>query len=392
MARQFFDIFAPYKAMKVLFHTYWYPYKGSIDGVFVKEHAESCKMAGNAVIVQAIKIFKGKSLFNAKAEYEEINGVPTYYLVIESVLWKWIYITIPLLYLLAKWHYTKHIAPGFNPQIVVSNVINPAGVTGHWLSKKIKAKHIIIEHWTRIDKFMRHNLFASIAKRAYANADSVISVSNYLKQITVHYGANLAKADIIPNVIDAHRFYYKQKIANDKLVFCCVTNLKYPKDPFLIISALDVIAKKNDKAIVLNIVGDGDYRTKIEALKPTLNYELNLLGYLPKDKVAAVFHNADYFLHASYLETFSLVVAEAICCGTPVVASNIPPLDDLVNNQTGILSANTVEEWMASIEMAIGSNYNMEEASALYRKKFSKQGVGGLFSSLFNKVTSSNTH
>jgi glycosyltransferase involved in cell wall biosynthesis len=378
--------------MNILFHTYWYPYKGSIDGVFVKEHAEACRVAGNSVSVQAIKVLKGKGLLCITTEYEIVNDIPTYYLVIQSVFWKWIYINIPLLYLFTIWHYNKYIAKKFTPQIIVSNVINPAGITGHWLARKLKAKHVIVEHWTRIAKFMGKNLFASAARKAYANADAVVSVSNYLKGITINYGANADMAAIIPNVIDADRFYYKPKEVSDKLTFCCVTNLKYPKDPFLVISALDTIAKNSSKSIVLNIVGDGEYRARIEALKPTLNFELNLLGYLPKTEVASVFHTADYFLHASYLETFSLVVAEAICCGTPVVASDIPPLDDLVTPQTGILSKNTAEVWTAAIEKAIATHYDMEQPSNLYRQKYSKQGVGGMFNNLFTKLTSSKTH
>lgn len=377
--------------MNILFHTYWYPYKGSIDGVFVKEHAESCRVAGNNVAVQAIKVLKGNGLLSVSAEYEEINDIPTHYLVIQSVFWKWVYINIPLLYIYTKWHYAKYVAPKFTPMIVVSNVINPAGITGHWLAKNINAQHIIIEHWTRIAKFMGKNLFASAARKAYANADAVVSVSNYLKQITIKYGSLPAKAHIIPNVIDSDRFFYKPKIQSDKLVFCCVTNLKFPKDPFLVIAALDIIAKKTAKPIVLNIVGDGEYRARIKALKPTLSFELNLLGYLPKDQVAGVFHASDYFLHASFLETFSLVVAEAICCGTPVVASNIPPLDDLVIAETGILSENTIDAWTASIEIAMAHQYNMETASILYRKKYSKEGVGAMFNNLFVNLTSSKT-
>jgi glycosyltransferase involved in cell wall biosynthesis len=160
----------------------------------------------------------------------------------------------------------------------------------------------------------------------------------------------------------------------------------------LVIAALDIIAKKTAKPIILNIVGDGEYRARIEALKPTLNFELNLLGYLPKTDVASVFHRADYFLHASYLETFSLVVAEAICCGTPVVASDIPPLDDLVTLQTGILSENTAEAWTTAIEKAIATHYEMEQPSTTYRQKYSKQGVGAMFNNLFVNLTSSKTH
>lgn len=372
--------------MDILFHTFWYPYKGSIDGVFIKEHAESCQVAGCNVAIQAIKVLPGKSLLSIKAEYLVENNIPVYYLVIHSVFWKFIYVLIPLLTYITKRHYKKHIAQHHNPAIVVSNVINPAGITGNALAKSIGAKHVIIEHWTRIANFMAKNIFAAQAKQAYSNANAVVSVSGYLKNITIQYGVNPNKAFVIPNVIDADNFIYQPKAESNKLVFCCITNLKYPKNPFLVIDALQKIALTVDKKIVLNIVGDGEYRGKIEQLIPTLNFELNLLGYMPKNKVATVLHGANYFLHASYLETFSLVVAEAVCTGTPVVASNIQPLDDLVTPQTGILAENTVEGWVDAINKVIATHYNMEQQSNAYRSKFSKQGVGNKFIELFNTL------
>lgn len=373
--------------MNVLFHTYWYPYNGSVDGVFIKEHAKSSKTAGVNIAVQAIKVLPAKTFYSASAEFiTDENGVPTYYLVIKSRFWKWIYIAIPLLYLLAKRHYKQHIAPAFLPDVLVANVINPAGITGYWLAKKLKCRFIIIEHWTRIPKFIRVNLFASTAKKAYRSAEVVITVSGFLKDMVISYGAKPERVKIIPNTVDNTVFYYGGKQPSETLNFLFIAGLRYPKDPFIIIKALNRIAPNSAKPIVLNIIGDGPYRAQLEALATTSNFTINLLGMLPKAEVGNQLRKADFLLHASYLETFSLVVAEAICCGTPVCASNIPPLDDLVNDENGILANNTEEEWVSGIEKLLSRPYNLQAISKSYCKKFSTPEVGRQLKQAFDNA------
>jgi glycosyltransferase involved in cell wall biosynthesis len=70
------------------------------------------------------------------------------------------------------------------------------------------------------------------------------------------------------------------------------------------------------------------------------------VGKLSFAEAACEMQNASYFLHASNYETFSLVCAEALSCGTPVVASAVGGVPEYLNDKNGILvSDNTVESW-----------------------------------------------
>src|SRR6185312_7913900 len=67
-----------------------------------------------------------------------------------------------------------------------------------------------------------------------------------------------------------------------------------------------------------------------------LGERLRLLGY--REDVAAVLAAADVFVLPSYFEGLPMSVIEAMLCGLPVVASDIPgPREQVVNEVTGLL-------------------------------------------------------
>ncbi len=365
--------------MNILFHTFWYPYNEGLLGIFIREHAESCQMAGGNVAVQAIIVKRGRHLFKTKCVFKhDEGGVPTYYFVVKSCLWKYISVATPLLYMFAKWHYKKVIAKKFKADIIVSNVIQPAGITGFWLANKLKKPHVLIEHWTQLPRFMKHNIFASLAKKSLRKSALILPVSNYLKKQLIEYGAKPERTVVVPNVIATNEFYYGVKQPKDHFRFLAVMSLNYPKDPFLLINALGIISKKSNKRVVLGIAGQGPYLSELKKLAAGFdNLTVNFWGLIPKMQLAEEMHLADYVVHASYIETFSLVVAEAICTGTPICASDISPINDLIiDGQNGLLCNNTIEDWVVGIEKLMQGNYQSPEESQRFLQRFSKEAVG----------------
>ena len=86
----------------------------------------------------------------------------------------------------------------------------------------------------------------------------------------------------------------------------------------------------------LIIVGDGDYRSKLEESADYLgksgNSRAKFLGELPQEQVADVLATADVFVHPSYSEGQPSAVAEASAIGLPVIASNVGGTRELVED------------------------------------------------------------
>jgi glycosyltransferase involved in cell wall biosynthesis len=69
---------------------------------------------------------------------------------------------------------------------------------------------------------------------------------------------------------------------------------------------------------------------RIRRLKRRCSTNLIFPGYI--DDIVAPYSAADIFLMPSYAETFGLVILEALSCGLPVIARDIPEFRDIFEN------------------------------------------------------------
>ncbi len=78
----------------------------------------------------------------------------------------------------------------------------------------------------------------------------------------------------------------------------------------------------------LALVGDGPARQRLE--RSFAGLPVSFLGYLRGDRLASAYASADIFVFPSRLETFGLVVVEAMAAGLPVVAARVGGVSEVV--------------------------------------------------------------
>ena len=82
------------------------------------------------------------------------------------------------------------------------------------------------------------------------------------------------------------------------------------------------------------VVGDGPRRVELEAKYP----EIHFLGTKQGTELANCYRAADVFVFPSVLDTYGLVMLEALACGTPVAAMPVPgPIDVIGDAPIGVL-------------------------------------------------------
>ena len=260
-------------------------------------------------------------------------------------------------------------------------------MVGYLLSEKMGTKLLISEHWSKAERFLEHPFYRNIALKAYRKSFAVICVSEFLsrkiKKATHH--SNLV---VIPNIINTGIFKYHPKTTGkESLSFMCVASWRLPKRLDLIFEALCRYAPESKKTILLRVVGEGIQAEKFKNLKTPENLHIDWLGVLEKSEIAGFLHSTDLFLHASDIETFSIVTVEALSTGTPVIASNVGALPELVNENNGILAENNPGHWLQSIRKALSKHFD-NEAISKNMDKYSPEKVGNRIVEIYRQEVS----
>ncbi|MBP7808084.1 MAG: glycosyltransferase family 4 protein [Bacteroidia bacterium] len=372
--------------MKILFISSWYPSESNLNkGVFVKKHAASIKLTGADIVILALTINPSSKVYEKRIfNFVDENNIPTHIIEINSRFNKFLHINIFFQYFLFLKYYRQIIKPVFSPNIIHSNVIYPAGIIGFWISKKEKAKSVITEHWTRLDKFFGKSAYAYFGKRAFKGS-LVTVVSTFLKETLVNHNIPKENIHLIPNVIEPY-FFSLTKQEKDELVFICCANWTSHKRPDLIFESLEKLSSGINKKIILNVIGTGalldNYKMK------NWNYSVNYLGFMDSATIAKVMSEGKYFLHASNDETFSVVIAEALSIGLPVLASNVGAVPELVNSTNGVLCNNTVDEWVAGILKLINTPEFKSEEIKKGMERFRAENIGVKFNDAYRLILS----
>lgn len=380
--------------MKVLFLSSWYPTdKNPNFGIFVKEHAKAIHSTKNEIVVLALVIHRSNKWCQIlQNDFADENGIRTVLIEVNTRFRDILYHLVPLQYLMLRKTFHKKIRANFNPDIIHSNVIFPAGIMGNWLARHLHKPHIITEHWSRIESFLHKPILSGWGINTYKNASVILPVSVFLrnKLIDLLPQIDTQRFHVVPNVIDAEIFSFKEKNRNlNSIHFCSIASWMYKKtpdkNPELFIEALAHLRGKLNKTIILTMIGGGDKVDELKNLCIEKNIQAEFTGYINKHKIKEKLWEADFYIHASSMETFGVVVAEALLCGTPVICSKVGALPELINKTNGILCDNTVDSWIAGIQLAINYSFNYKQISIDTGNRFSLENIGNQIDEVYRE-------
>lgn len=153
---------------------------------------------------------------------------------------------------------------------------------------------------------------------------------------------------VVPNGIDTHVFAPRPKRQtraelglDDLPLFVCAGRLDAGKGTHLAIQALVLLAERGCAAR-LAVLGDGPELTNLEglALRLGLRSSVAFVGPQPHDILARYLAAADAFVFPTQLnEAAPLAPVQALACGTPVIASGIGSIPELIERpgENGLL-------------------------------------------------------
>lgn len=104
----------------------------------------------------------------------------------------------------------------------------------------------------------------------------------------------------------------------------------------------------------LQIVGDGDERARLQAQIVDLDLEGNVSLLGNRTDIRSLMNGFDIFVLPSLWEPFGLVIAEAMACGKPVIATAVGGIPEIVTDGvTGLLVPPSTAEPLSSALIAV---------------------------------------
>jgi glycosyltransferase involved in cell wall biosynthesis len=147
--------------------------------------------------------------------------------------------------------------------------------------------------------------------------------------------------------------------------------------------AIQIALKSKKKLIIAGIIQDESYFN--EKVKPFLSEDIEFIGSTGPEKRNELLGGAYALLHPiSFDEPFGLSVAEAMLCGTPVIAFNRGSMPELIQHEkTGFLVGNVAEAVDAVSQTA---GINRQYCAEWAKEKFSKEKMVEDYLALYHQI------
>ncbi|MBN1541449.1 N-acetyl-alpha-D-glucosaminyl L-malate synthase BshA [candidate division KSB1 bacterium] len=198
-------------------------------------------------------------------------------------------------------------------------------------------------HGTDITLVGKDPSFYEAVKFSIEESDGVTAVSSYLRRQTIDEFHIEREIRVLSNFIDTERFNgvvtrcsKNQFAPNGEFLLMHTSNFRPVKRMPDTIRILEKIRKKVPAKLLL--VGDGPDRQTAVDLARKLDVQEHVIYLGTQDYIENLLGCADLFLLPSEEESFGLAALEAMSSRTPVIASDIGGLPEVVENgKTGFL-------------------------------------------------------
>lgn len=362
--------------MKILSVCHFFPNRvRPHSGIFVKERLKSVAMRENVnlSVVAPVPSFPSMNLIpkyqglETLEQRETIDGLEVFHPR---------YFMIPKFFksLDAKFFessFTRFLEE--NPACSKSDIFDfhwtyPDAIGGLESARKFGKKTVVTVRGNEALYYFDKSKMRKVLQQRLSEFDHVIAVSSDLqRKIMSEYNVQPSKISVIPNGIDSGKFYL---IDRDESLRICdrgisrqfiltVSRLSGEKGLEFLLKAFSDL---NRPDLDLIIIGDGPLKKQLTAMCQSHNIADRVIfkGEMRHDKLLAWYNAADLFCLPSLREGCPNVVIEALACGTPVVASNVGGIPDLVTSDNcGYLVPPADSEALSkALERALAADWN----------------------------------
>ena len=187
-----------------------------------------------------------------------------------------------------------------------------------------------------------------IVQRKLLDISGIIAVSTKNKQeLVLNRVVTEEKVSVFPNAIDSGAFHLMDKnevrkelgIPEACFIVAFVGHYIHRKGPQRVAAAIKGLSNINSF-----FIGDGEEKPDCAGILFT--------GRLPHDEIVKYLNAADIFVLPTLAEGCCNAIVEAMACGLPIVSSNLPFNDDILDDTNSIrIDPTNIDEIKSSIQL-----------------------------------------
>lgn len=239
-----------------------------------------------------------------------------------------------------------------------------------WLSRPWHGKPIVATlQGSDIFQVVTNRWGALLTRLVLQHCDRITALSRALVDATETIGIPATAITIIPNGVDLAQFIPSDRIRAPLIVY--VGSLIRRKGVIYLLRAMAQLAPAHP-SLRLVIVGEGVERPSLQSAARELGIaaRVSFVGEASREHVRSWMQQAKVFVLPSTEEGFGVVLLEALACGTPIVASQVGGICDVVTPEVGILvPPGDPDALAAAIAQLMGDEKRWMEYSSNARKR-----------------------
>lgn len=181
--------------------------------------------------------------------------------------------------------------------------------------------------------------------------------------------------------VDTSAFRIQQPFGQRENLIGYIGRLSREKGVLNFVDAMPLILAREER-IRFFVIGDGVLRKTIEKRirERSLEDRVTLAGWVPHEEIPQWLNRLRLVVSPSYTEGLPPLIQEAMACGTPVLATPVGGIPDLINDgETGFLLEDNSPERIARRVIEVLNDPRLPEisnrASAFIREHFSRERI-----------------
>ena len=277
--------------------------------------------------------------------------------------------------------------------VIDAHYFYPDGVAAVMLGKRLNRPVVVTARGSDINLIANYRLPRAMIRWAARNAAAVITVSRALKDALVRLGVPAEHVRVLRNGVDTDVFKpvereaMRQRLGLQRKTILSVGNLLEFKGHGVAISALSLLPECE-----LVVIGEGpdlgDFETLVR--ENGLADRVRFLGSIPQAELRQYYGAADALVLASTREGWPNVLLEAMACGTPVVATDVGGVSEIIASaEAGIMIKERSPAAVARALRTLLANPPDRSATRRYAEEFGWEATTRGQLQLFRQILAS---